>query len=139
MAATWVQFEQFPLDLGSKLHNLTAAGDVIKVYLTNNTPDVVNDSVQADLVGITEENGYAAADILNTWTSSAGVASLVGTDVVLTASGGDFGPFRYVVVWNSTADLLIAYYDYGSSISVINGYPFTVDFGANIFTLGLAP
>lgn len=137
--AAYVKFYQFVEDLGEKVHDLQASGDTLKVYLTNNTPSVSADAVKADLVGITEENGYAPADVQNTWTRSDGTATLAGTDVVFTASGGSFGPFRYAVLYNDTptspADPLIAYYDYGSEITITNGYPFTVDFGASIFTL----
>ena len=52
-------------------------------------------------------------------------------DMVLTASGGSIGPFRYVVLYNDTqtspAKPLICYWDYGSSISVATSQTFTLD------------
>jgi len=136
--AAYVKFNQFVEDMGSKVHDLQAAGDTLMVYLTNTTPDVEAHAVKGDLPGITEENGYAPADITNTYIRSTTTATLGGTDVVFTASGGDFGPFRYAVLYNDTptspADPLIAYWDYGSSTTITDGNDFTVDFGASIFT-----
>ena len=136
--AAYVKFQQFVEDLGAKVHDLQAAGDTLKVYLTNNTPDVAADAVKADLVGITEENGYAPADIQNDYSQTTGTATLTGVDVVFTASGGNFGPFRYAVLYNDTptspADPLIAYWDYGSETTITDGNDFTVDFGSSIFT-----
>ena len=55
------------------------------------------------------------------------------------ASGGTVGPFRYVALFNDTptspADPLIAFWDYGSEVTLQNGETFTVDFGASVFTL----
>jgi hypothetical protein len=140
MTSPYVKFEGFAGDIGKKIQDLQAAGDTLKVYLTNNTPDVAADTVKADLAGITEENGYAPADVQNGYTETAGVGTLTGVDVVWTATAGGFGPFRYVVLYNDTptspADPLIAYWDYGSSISITEDVPFTVDFPAGvIFTL----
>jgi hypothetical protein len=63
----------------------------------------------------------------------------VGTDVTWTASGGSFGPFQYVVLYNDTqttpAKPLIGWYNYGSAISVNDTESFTVDFGATVLTL----
>lgn len=134
--ATFNKFNCFPGDLMKGIHDLQAAGNVIKVFLTNATPDAALDSVKADLLEITAENGYPAGgtDIQNDITESLGTASLTGVDVVFTASGGTFGPCRYAVIYNDTAtsDNLIAWWDYGSSVTPADTETFTVDFGATI-------
>ena len=137
--ADFVKFQDFVEQLGKGVHQLHAAGHTLKVYLTNNAPDAALDAVKADLAGITEQNGYAPADIQNDYAEAAGTGTLTGVDVVWTGTGAGFGPFRYVVLYNedpiSPADPLIAYWDYGSSISVLVGETFTVDFGASVLTI----
>lgn len=140
--ATYNGFQDFVLQLGQGTHQLHAAGHTLNVYLTNNAPSVSLDSVKADLVGITEENGYAAADAQNDYTETTGTGTLTCVDKVWTATAGGFGPFQYVVLYNdnptSPADPLIAWWDYGSAITVNDGESFTVDFGASTLTLALA-
>jgi hypothetical protein len=136
--AAYVKFQDFVEQLGKGIHDLNA--DTLMLYLTNNTPDVALDAVKADLAGITEQFGYAAADAINTYTEASGTGTLYCTDKVWTASGGSFGPFRYVVMYNDTpgspVDPLIAYWDYGSSITVLTGETFTVDFNpAGVLTI----
>jgi hypothetical protein len=111
--------------------------DVLKVYLTNATPSASADDVKTDLAGITEENGYAAADIQNLYAEASGTGTMTATDVVWTAAGGSFGPFRYVVMYDDThaSDVLIAWWDYGSAITVLTGETMTVDFGASVLTI----
>jgi len=137
--ATFVKFQDFAEQLGKGEHLLHAAGDTLMVYLTNNAPSVSADAIKTDLAGITEENGYAAADIQNDYSEAAGIGTLTGVDVEWTATGAGFGPFRYVVLYNHTpttlTDALIAYWDYGSSISCAVGEKFKVDFGASILTI----
>ena len=139
--ATYNKFEQFVEDLGVGVHNLAAAGDTLKCYLSNATPDAAADAVKADLAEITAENGYSAGgeDVQNDYSQTSGTGTLTGTDITWTASTGSFGPFRYVAMYNDTptspADPLIAWWDYGSAISINDGESFTVDFGASIFTL----
>lgn len=138
-SANFQKFNQFVAHLGKGVHQLHAAGHTLKVYLTNNTPDPANDVVKADLAGITEEHGYTPADIQNNYTETEGLGTLTAEDVVFTASGGSFGPFRYAVIYNDTptdpADPLIAYFDYGSSITTQEGETFTVDFGDSLATI----
>jgi hypothetical protein len=135
--ALFRKFQQFAGDIGLAVHNLHT--DTLKVYLTNNTPSLSADAVKTDLAGITEEHGYAAADVTNTYSQTSGLGSLAGTDVVWTASGGTFGPFRYVVLYNDgtvvKTDPLIGYWDYGVEVTVPTGETFTVDFGTSIFTI----
>lgn len=135
--ASYNKFETFVGAMGDKIHDLDL--DTIKLYLTNNAPSASADSVKADLAGITEQNGYAPADVTNVWSEASGTGTLTGTTVVWTASGGSFGPFRYVVMYNDTptspADPLISWWDYGSEVTISAGETFTATVGANLFTL----
>lgn len=142
-AATFVKFQSFIDALGKGVHKLQASGSgghVFKVYLTNNTPDAATHVKKADLAGITEQNGYAAADIQQGYSQTGGVGTMTATDVVFTAVNGSFGPFRYAVIYNDTpttpdADPLLAYFDYGASVTTLEGETFTVDFGDSLLTL----
>jgi hypothetical protein len=139
--ATFNKFEAFSEHLAEKVHDLNA--DTLKVYLTNNAPDAAADAVKADLVeSVAGGNGYTAGghDTQNATSRAAGVTSVTGVDITITASGGTIGPFRYAVVYNDTpaagvVDPLIGYYDYGSSITLADGENILVDFGASIFTV----
>jgi hypothetical protein len=134
--ATFNKFNQFVEDLAKKIHNLNS--DALKVALTNTAPSASN-AVFADITEITAQNGYTAGGAAATFTSgaqSSGTYKLVLADTTITASGGSFGPFRYVVLYNSTPSSplkpLIGYYDYGAAITITSGNSFTVDFdGAN--------
>jgi hypothetical protein len=138
MAVSFSKFNTFVKDLGDKVHDLDA--DTLKVYLTNATPAATN-TVKANIAEITAQNGYPSGgtDAQGVWTESGGVGSLACTDIVFTASGGSFGPFRYAILYNDTptspADPLIGYYDYGSSISCNDGETLTVDFAATTLTI----
>lgn len=137
--ATFVKFNAFVEHIAEKVHNLGA--DTLKIYFTNNAPDVAADAVKADLVGIAATNGYAELTLTVTASSqSGGVYSLVANDpAVTTASGGAIPQFRYAVLYNDTptspADPLIGYWDYGSAVDVAVGETFTVDLGASVLTL----
>ncbi len=134
------KFEVFVGDLGSGFHDLRAANHVLEVYATDNPPSATADNIKTELVEITVENGYPAnSDITNDYLEAVGIGTLTGNDITWTASGGSFGPLRYVVLFNETqtapVDPLIAWWDRGSSVTINDGESFTVDFGANIFTL----
>jgi hypothetical protein len=129
--ATFNKFNQFVEDLAKKVHNLNA--DTLKVALTNTAPAAGN-AIFSDITEITAQNGYAAggsAASFSTGAQSSGTYKLVLNDVTFTAAGGSFGPFRYVVLYNSTPTSplkpLIGYYDYGTGITVTAGNSFTVD------------
>jgi len=136
--ATFNKFQDFVEQVGKGVHQLHAAGHTLKVYLSNELP-LATDTIKTDIAEITAQNGYPSGgtDIQNDYTESAGTGTLTGTDVVFTASGGSFGPFRYVILYNDTAasDNLVAWWDYGSAISCNDAETFTVDFGASILTL----
>ena len=124
------KFNQFVQDLANKVHNLGA--DTLKVMLTNTAP-VAGNAVKADITEIAAGNGYVAGGTAVTVTSSTqtgGNYSLMGNDVVFTATGGAVGPFRYAVLYNSTPASplgpLVGFWDYGSSITLNNSETFTV-------------
>ena len=104
-----------------------------KFLLTNSAPSASN-TIKADLTEITAANGYSAGGLTAdgvTLSEASGTAKLVITDEVLTATGGSIGPFRYIVLYNdstiSSADALICWWDYGSSITLADGESFTID------------
>jgi hypothetical protein len=139
--AAYVKYQQFVEDFGNKVHDLVGTNDTLKVALTNTAPNVATHAVFADITEIAAGNGYTAggADTQNDGTESGGTLTVTGVDVTFTASGGTIGPFRYVVLYNDTpsspADPLIAYWDYGSNVTLADGESFTVDFGASLFTV----
>lgn len=139
--ATYNKFETFVGDLGNGTHDLRAAGDTLRVYLSNATPSTSADSVKADLAEITAGNGYTAngEDAQNGYTEASGTGTMTAVDIVWTASGGAINQFRYAALYNDTptspADPLIAWWDYGSALDVADGETFTVDFGASYATL----
>lgn len=116
-----------------KVHNL--GSDQLKVALTNSAPSQAN-SVLTDITEISYT--YCSSRNITTSSSSqtSGNYSLVTADLVLTASGGAIGPFRYIVLYNDTAASknLICWYDYGSNTTINDGETFTVDFGATTLT-----
>jgi hypothetical protein len=132
--AAFVKFFSFVEALAEKQHNL--GSDVLEVALTNSAPAQSN----TQLTDISQVSYTFCSARTVTITSSAqttGTYSLVGTDLVLTASGGTVGPFRYICLFNqtSTGDLLIGSYDYGSSITLQDGETFTIDFSTSIMTI----
>ena len=131
--ASYNKFLQFTKDLVDGVHDFDA--HTFKVALTNSAP-VNTNTVLANITQISAGNGYTTggtATSMSTSTSS-GTAKVTGTDVVFTASGGSVGPFRYAVLYNDTptspADPLMAWWDYGSSVTLADTETFTVDFDA---------
>ena len=139
--AAFNKFEIFSEHLSEKVHDFQAAGDTLKVYLSNAAPNLATHTVKADIAEITAENGYTAGgdDAQNDTSRSGAVTSLTGVDITFTASGGTIGPFRYAILYNDTptspTDPLIGHWDYGSSITLNDGETFTVDFGASLLTV----
>ena len=129
--ASYNKFQVFTKDLIEGKHNF--ASNTFKIMLTNTAP-VNTNAVKADLTEISAGNGYTAGGTATTITSStsAGVAKVSGTDVVFTASGGAIGPLRYAVLYNDTQTTplkpLVAWWDYGSSITLNDTETLTVDF-----------
>lgn len=136
--ATYVKYNIFVTDLVSKIHLLTAAGDVVKALIHTDAPVVATDTTKADLTQITG-TGYTADgnDIQNDFSNTGGTVTATAVDVVWTAGAADWtSTARYVSTQNSSSSSkLINYWDYGATFALGNGETFTLDFGASWFTL----
>ncbi len=136
--AAFTKYNCFVENLAEKVHNL--GSDALKIALTNTAPNVSTHSALADITEIAAGNGYTSGGGAVTVTGSAqsaGTYSLSQTaDVTFTATGA-VGPFRYAVLYNSTAASgpLIGYWDYGSSVTLANTETFTVDMTGTILTI----
>jgi len=133
--AVFNKFYQFVQDVANKVHNLGT--DSLKMMLTNTAPVLSTSKVNGDLTEITAQGGYTAGGATVTISSSiqsAGIYRLIPTaDVVWNGSGSGFGPFRYIVLYNSSAGAdathrpLIAVWDFGSNVTINSGDTFTVN------------
>jgi hypothetical protein len=132
--ATFNKFNSFSEALAEKVHNL--GSDQLTVALTNSAPLATN-TILANITEISYTNCSTRNITTVSSTQSSGTYTLVLQDLVLTASGGSVGPFRYVVVYNNTAtnDELIGWVDYGSSITLADTETLTIDFAASTLTL----
>lgn len=124
--ATFNKFNALVADLPNGVHNL--ASNQLVVALTNTAPTAGN-SVLADITEISYTNLSSRNITTTSSTQTGGTYSLVLQDLVLTASG-TVPTFRYVVIYNDTAtgDPLIGWYDRGSTLDMVNGDTFTIDF-----------
>ena len=129
--ASYNKFNQFTQDLVNGAYNF--GSNVFKVMLTNTAP-VATNTVKANITEISAGNGYTAGGNTSsvTTSTSAGTAKVTAADTVFTAAGGAIGPFRYAVLYNDTTASplkpLIAWWDYGSSITLNDTETLTVDF-----------
>lgn len=123
--ATFTKFNAFVEDLAEKVHNMS---NTMTVALTLAAPSATM-YLLSHLSQISYTN-LSTRKILPTSSSqTSGTYKLVLPDLTLTASGA-VGPFRYIVIYDdeSTDDHLVAYYDYGTSVTLASGDTFTIDF-----------
>lgn len=123
-------FNSFKEAVAEKVHNLGA--DTLKVALTNTAPSLANTQL-SNITQIAATGGYAPATAaISASSQSGGTYSLTLGAVTFTASGADFAPFRYFVLYNDTAtnDELIGFGDYGVAYTLPNGQSFTINAGA---------
>jgi len=126
----------FVQDLARGVHILTpTTGHVLKLFLSNDAP-LPTSELKSTLSEIAAGNGYTSGGnqvAIQSSIQTTGTYKLVLSDpATFTAVGGSIGPFRYVVLYNSTTAFkvnpLIGWWDYGSSITLLDGESFAVDF-----------
>ena len=140
--AAFLKFNKFSQSLCKGLFGDMEA-ETLKFALTNTAPTAATDTVF--IVGGAHPppaaaNGYTAGGHAATISGSAetgGVYTLATTtDVVITATAGGIGPFRYVILYDTAGTLpLIGYWDYASSITLASGETFTIDVTTSLFTI----
>ena len=130
--ATFNRFNTFNLDLAHKVHHLGT--DVLKVYLSNSSPDIVNHVNKSDIPDLSTGGGYTAGGAVASVVSSSqagGVYRLILSDpLTWVGTGSGFGPFRYSILYNDTTatDRLIGYWEYPTTIPLVaNGETFRLD------------
>ena len=134
--ANYNKFQCFVEDLAEGKHNL--ASDTLKVALSSssNAPSASLDVKLADITTIASPAVDSVTLTVSSSSQTAGTYKLVLNDLTMTATG-DVGPFQYVIIYNddATNDELIAWYDYGSEVTLASGDTFTLDFGTELFSL----
>lgn len=136
------KFQDFSDQLVRGVHDWDA--NTFKVMLTLVAP-VATNTIKSDLTEIAAGNGYTAGGTATTIAVSeaAGTTTVTGTQVVFTASGGAIADFRYAVLYNDSStsplDALVAWWDYGGTVTLASGDTLTVKFNnadpGTIFTL----
>jgi hypothetical protein len=126
--ATFTKIYSFVEALAEKSHNL--GSDQLVIALTN-TAHTTSWTQLSDLTQVSYANCSTRNITTTSSTQTTGTYKLVLQDLTLTATG-TVGPFRYVYIYNdtSTNDLLVGYYDYGSSVTLASGDSFAIDFDA---------
>ncbi len=138
--ATYQKFNQAVEYMADGVYNFST--DTFKIALTTNaSAPVATNSVLADLTQISYTNlsGHDTGYTATTHAQSSGTFTFDLADIVLTASG-PVATFRWIVLYDDTptspADPLVAYFDYGSDLTMANGETLTITWNASgVFTL----
>ena len=114
------------------LEGMNAGTDAWKVALAS-TINAADTTFTAGTTDLATAGGYTAggnAATITSATQTAGTYKLVLTSpAVWTATGAGF-TFRYAILWDSTTNTPVAYWDYGSSQAVAAGNTVTVTLDA---------
>lgn len=142
-------YNKFNSGIADLLGAINLGSDTLNLLLTNTAPNVADTVVDTTTATCTIKatslaaeiaagNGYVkigASITITTNSQSGGTYTLAGNQIVWTASAGTIGPFRYVTLFDITAATtatrpVIAWFDYGSSITLNSGETFTVQFNS---------
>jgi len=127
---SWVEYMVEGANCGS---------DTFKVAFTAqaNPPSSSADAVIGDITTVSTTNLDTITLVTASSSQTGGTYSLKFNNLTMTASGA-VGPFQYVVIYDDTLanDPLVAWFDYGSEITMQSGDTFTLTFNASgLFTV----
>lgn len=129
------------------VENADLDSDQFTVALSNTAPGAEGTPPTGDgdgILGNVTQVAYTHCSARTLTTSTAaqtgGTYTLDFANLTLTAAGGNVGPFRYVYIYDddvaAPADPLVCYFDYGSSITLLDGESLEIQFNASgLFTL----
>lgn len=133
--ADWVENEGEVADLDSDQFVIALSNTAPGSETTPPTGD--GDGILANVTQVAYTNLSTRNLTLASSSQTSGTYTIDFNDLVLTSSGGTTGPLRYVYVYDDTptapADPLVAYFDYGSSITLQDGETLTIQFNASGF------
>ncbi len=109
-------------------------------FALSNTVPVQTEALLSEITEISYTNlSTRVAGTPTTATQASGTYTLLLPDLVLTSSSGSTGPFRYVVLYNDTPSSplnpLIGWYDYGSSITLLDTETLTINYTTSTLTI----
>jgi hypothetical protein len=141
-ASNFFYFNPFVDNLAKGKFNFSSdSTSTITAVMCNaaNAPVAANGAL-ADLTTIDHTNLPGRVLEITSSAQTSGVYKLTLADKTLTATGA-VPAFRYVALYDddSTGDLLIGYYDYGSEITMASGDKFELDLDQVEGALKLAP
>lgn len=128
MTIAFQKFDQFVEDAWKGVHNLSTGALKLALCAAANAP-VAGNSQLGDLTQINYANLSTRAITTVSCEQLSGTVRLLLTDHVLTASG-TVAAFRYIVLYNDTpsGDPLLGFWDYGGSLTLLNGETLSLDF-----------
>jgi len=124
--ATFNKFNPFVANLANGQFNLGSDQLTVALCATANTP-VNTNSQLTDLTQISYTNLSTRNITTTSSTQTGGTYNLKLNNLTLTASGA-VAAFQYVVIYDSSTGYLIGWYDYGSSVTLVNNDTFVITF-----------
>lgn len=113
---------------GSETNDPTADGNGILANIT-----------EIDYTNYSDDNSNDRTVTVSSSSQTGGTYNFIVSDLTITASGGDLGPFRYIYVYDETVtdDPVVGYFDYGESITLSDDESINLDFDDSngIFTI----
>ena len=136
MSTAFTKVNGFVLDMAEKKHNLNA--DTLAICLATTASAGMSTAFTAGATDLATGNGYtqggqSPGSASASQTGGTLTVSCSTTPLTWTASGAGI-TFRYVLLVNTTANLIIGYYDYGSSTTVAAGVVLSFTPGASLLT-----
>lgn len=136
--AAFTKLNGFVEQLAKGYHgNLSTA--TLQVALSNTAPGsestpptgAETTAILANVTQVSYTNCSTRTLTTTSCVQTSGTLKLILADLILTASGGTVGPFRYIYIVNTSSttrtNALIGYYDYGSSVTLNDTETFTID------------